>query len=148
VTVGGGSLSAVLVQPDRKILVAGNAGGSARMTVTRLRTDGSPDTTFDGDGTATIDFDSLADVANDVVLQPDGKIVVAGSLAAVAGDFAVARLNANGSPDATFGTAGKATIDFGPAAFGNAVALQPNGRIVVAGQRTGNDDFAVARLLG
>ncbi|HEX7270285.1 MAG TPA: hypothetical protein VF256_23070, partial [Streptosporangiaceae bacterium] len=59
---------------------------------------------------------------------------------------AVARLNANGSPDATFGAAGKAAVDFGAAAFGNAVALQPNGRIVVAGGRA--DDFAVARLLG
>ena len=148
VTVGSGSLSAVLVQPDRKILVAGNAGGSAMMTVTRLKTDGSPDTTFDGDGTATIDFDSLADVANDAVLQPDGRIVVAGYSQQVASPVAVARLNANGSPDATFGTAGKVTVDFGAATFGHAAALQPNGRIVVAGQMTGLDDFALARLLG
>jgi len=61
-----------------------------------------------------IDCGSLADLAGDTVLQPDGK----------------------------------ATVDFGVAAFGNAVALLPNGRIVVAGQRTGGDDFAVARLLG
>jgi hypothetical protein len=58
------------------------------------------------------------------------------------------RINANGSPDTTFGAAGKVTVDFGVATFGNAVALQPNGRILVAGQRTGADDFAVARLLG
>jgi uncharacterized delta-60 repeat protein len=148
VTVGGGSLSAVLVQPDRKILVAGNAGGSARMTVTRLRTDGSPDTTFDGDGTATIDFDSLADVADDAVLQPDGKVVVAGYSQQVASPVAVARLNPDGSPDATFGAAGKVTVDFGAATFGYAAALQPNGRIVVAGEMTGFDDFALARLLG
>ncbi len=63
-------------------------------------------------------------------------------------DVAVARLDAGGSPDATFGAAGKATVDFGVATFGNAVALQSNGRIVVAGQRTGGDDFAVARLIG
>jgi hypothetical protein len=44
--------------------------------------------------------------------------------------------------------AGKATVNFGVTAFGHAVALQRNGRIVVAGQRTGSDDFAVARLLG
>jgi uncharacterized protein (DUF2141 family) len=53
-----------------------------------------------------------------------------------------------GSPDLGFGTAGKATVNFGVTAFGHAVALQRNGRIVVAGQRTGSDDFAVARLLG
>jgi hypothetical protein len=58
---------------------------------------------------------------------------------------AVARLNADGSPDAGFG---KVTINFGAAMFGNAVALQANGRILVAGQRAGNEVFAVARLLG
>ena len=89
----------------------------------------------------------MIDMANDAVLQPDGKILVAGS-AQADGDVAVARVNANGSPDTTFGVAGKATVDFGVAAFGKAVALQPNGRNVVAGQRTGGDDFAVARLLG
>jgi uncharacterized delta-60 repeat protein len=145
---GGGTANAVLVQPDDgKIVVAGNAAGNQTMTVTRLRPSGFPDTTFDGDGTAIIDFGSLADLAHDAVRQPDGKIVVAGYSQADE-VVAVARLNANGSPDATFGTAGKATVDFGVATFGNAVALQPNGRIVIAGQRTGGDDFAVARLLG
>jgi uncharacterized delta-60 repeat protein len=143
---GGGSLSAVLVQPDRKIVVAGNASGSQVMTVTRLNTNGSPDTTFDGDGSATIDIGALADMAGDAVLQPDGKIVVAGSTQG--NGFGVARLNPNGAPDATFGDAGKATVEFGDAAFGFTAARQSNGRILVAGQRTGGDDFAVARLLG
>jgi uncharacterized delta-60 repeat protein len=141
------SAGAVLVAPDRNILVAGNTSGSAVMTVTRLRPDGSLDTTFGGGGTATVDFGSLADLLGGAVLQPDGKIVLAGYTQATE-DVAVARLNANGSPDATFGTGGKATVDFGVATFGNAVALAPNGRIVVAGQKTGGDDFAVARLRG
>jgi uncharacterized delta-60 repeat protein len=145
---GGGSANAVLVAADRKIVVAGNAAGSQAMTVTRLNPDGSLDTTFDGDGTATIDFGSMADLANDAVLQPDGRIVVAGYTQADE-DVAVVRLDPDGSLDATFSTDGKATVDFGGiATFGFAVALQPNGRIVAAGQRTGNDDFAVARLLG
>jgi uncharacterized delta-60 repeat protein len=144
---GGGSASAVLVQPDRKIVVAGNAAGNATMTVTRLLPGGAPDPSFDGDGTATIDFGSLADLAAGAALQPDGKIVVAGYTQA-AEDVAIARLNANGSPDATFGNAGKATVDFGVATFGNAVALAPSTRIVVAGQKTGVDNFAVARLRG
>jgi uncharacterized delta-60 repeat protein len=135
---------AVLVQPqDRKIVVAGTADGSQKMTVTRLRPNGSPDPTFDGDGTATIDFASV--LTTGAALQPDGKIVVAGS---TSGDFAVARLNANGSPDTTFGAAGKATVDFGGPTFAHAVALQPNGRIVVVGEREAGGDFAVARLLG
>jgi uncharacterized delta-60 repeat protein len=144
---GGGIARAVLVQPDRKIVVAGNATGSGTMAITRLKPNGSLDTTFDGDGTATIDFGSLADLANAAVLQPDDKIVVAG-YAQADEDVAVARINADGSPDTTFGAAGKATVDFGFATFGYAVALQANGRIVVAGHRTGADDFAVARLLG
>src|SRR5215218_7569572 len=116
------------------------------MTVTRLMRNGSPDPASAGDGTATIEFGSLEDLANDTVLQPDGKIVVAGYTQDDE-DVAVARLNPNESPDTTFGSAGKATVEFGSATFGNAAALQPNGRIVVAGQRTGGDDFAVARLL-
>lgn len=59
------------------------------MTVTRLNPNGSPDTTFDGDGTATIDFGPGEDRASSAVLQSDGQIVVAGRRA---DDFAVARL--------------------------------------------------------
>ena len=142
-----GSARAVVVQPDGKIVVAGNANGSEMMTVTRLMPNGSLDASFDGDGTATINFGALADSAASAVLQPGGKIVVAGSTQAT-GDIAVARLNPNGAPDNTFGTGGKARAHFETAAFGNAVALQANGRIVVAGQRSGGDEFAVARLLG
>jgi uncharacterized delta-60 repeat protein len=123
------------------------ARGRNRLTVTRLTPNGSLDTTFGTAGTATIDVGVTADLAAGAALAPNGKIVVAGYTQA-SEDVAVARLNANGSLDATFGNAGKATVDFGVATFGNAVALQPNGRIVVAGQRTGGDDFAVARLLG
>lgn len=144
---GGGVARAVLVQPDRRIVVAGNLGGSAMMSVTRLNSNGTPDMTFGAAGTTSIDFGSLADLGNDVVLQPDGKIVVAGYTQADE-EVAVARLNPDGSLDATFGAAGKATVDFGVATFGFAAALQANGRIVVAGQRTGGDDFAVTRLLG
>jgi uncharacterized delta-60 repeat protein len=144
---GGGSADVVLVQQDRKIVLAGNAAGNQAMTIWRLKPNGLPDTTFDGDGMTTIDFGSLADFAHDAVLQPDGKIVLAGYTQSDE-DVLVARLNSDGSPDATFGAAGRATVDFGVATFGFAVALQANGRIVVAGERTGANDFAVARLLG
>jgi uncharacterized delta-60 repeat protein len=143
---GGGSLSAVLVQPDRNIVVAGNASGSAMMTVTRLKPDGSLDAAFGSAGTTTVAFGSLANPLGGAARQPDGKIVVAG-YTQDGEDVAVARLNTNGSLDATFGIGGKATVDFGVATFGNAVALARNGRIVVAGQKTGGDDFGVARLL-
>ena len=141
---GTSNARAVLVQPqDGKIVVAGTADGSQKMTVTRLLRNGSPDPTFDGDGTATIDFPAV--LTSGAALQPDGRIVVAGS---TSGDFAIARLNSDGSPDATFGAGGKTTVDFGGPAFAHAVALQANGRIIVVGERTAGEDFAVARLLG
>ena len=144
---GAVTLDAVFVQPDRKIVVAGNTAGLAKMVVARLMPNGTPDGGFGTNGVTTIDFGTLADIVGGAVLQPDGKIVVAGYSQSDE-DVAVVRLNADGSLDATFGTAGKAKVDFGVATFGNAVALQKNGRIVVAGQRSGSDDFAVARLRG
>jgi uncharacterized delta-60 repeat protein len=146
-SLGPGILRAALVQPDRKIVVAGNAMNPDEMTVTRLMPNGSPDTGFGNAGTATFEFGTLANPLDDAVLQPDGKIVVAGY--SQDGEVvAVARLTTGGALDPTFGTAGKATVDFGVAMFGHAVALQKNGRIVVAGQLSGSDDFAVARLFG
>jgi uncharacterized delta-60 repeat protein len=144
-TLGNGVLRSVFVQPDRKIVVVGNAAGSAMMTVTRLLPNGTPDPTLDGDGTATIDIGALSDVAGDAVLQSGGRIVVVGT---GGGGMAVVRLNADGSRDGTFGNAGATVVDFGEVAFGHAVALAPGDRIVAAGQLTGRDDFAVARLLG
>ena len=144
---GAVTLKAVVVQPDRRIVVAGNTAGQDEMIVARLMPNGTPDGGFGTNGVATIDFGTLADLVGGAVLQPDGKIVVAGYSQSDE-DIAVVRLNEDGSPDATFGTAGKAKVDFGVATFGNAVALQKNGRIVVAGQRSGSDDFAIARLRG
>jgi uncharacterized delta-60 repeat protein len=137
----------VLVQPNGRIVVAGGGAAASSFCVARLRINGALDTTFGSGGKRVIDFGGADESAYGAALQPDGKIVVAGYTQADE-DVAVARINANGSLDAAFGAAGKATVDFGAATFGNAVALQPNGRVVVAGQRTGTDNFAVARLLG
>jgi uncharacterized delta-60 repeat protein len=101
---------------------------------------GALDPTFSGDGKETTDFGGGNDAAYGVVVQPDGKIVVAGS---ASGDFAVARYDTDGSLDATFSGDGKQTGGFGFAGAA-AVALQPDGKIVVAG---GNgEDFALARF--
>jgi uncharacterized delta-60 repeat protein len=144
---GGGAFNAVRIQPDRKIVVAGNIGGSQAMNVARLTSAGLPDAGFGTNGIASIQFGSFGNYLYDALLQPDGKIVAVGYTQQTE-EVAVARLNPDGSPDLTFGTAGKATVDFGVATFGLAGALQKNGRILVAGQRSGSDDFAVARLLG
>src|SRR5439155_18152885 len=107
--------NAVPAQPDGKIVVAGytSSGGTAanpnNFAVARLNADGSLDNSFDADGLATIDF-GFDDQATGVAVQPDGKIVVTGTASGASPDFAVARLNANGSPDTTFGPGGAGKV--------------------------------------
>jgi len=102
-------------------------------------TPGDLDPTFGGgDGTVTTDFGGT-DPARAVAVQPNGKIVVAGGK----GDFALARYNQDGSLDTSFDGDGTVTTDFGGNDSADAVALQPNGKIVAAG--TSSSSFALAR---
>jgi uncharacterized delta-60 repeat protein len=107
---------------------------------------GDLDLGFGTGGKVTTDF-SGGDRATAVVLQSDGKIVLAGFDGS--GDFALARYNADGSLDTTFGSGGKVTTDFaGGNDSANAVALQSDGKIIVAGTTytgVGAADFALAR---
>jgi len=144
--VGYDGISAVAVQADGKIVVAGYTGGND-FGVARLLGNGNLDTSFDGDGKVTIDFGGY-DGANAVAIQSDDKIVVAGYTSGPSDDFAVARLLTNGALDTTFDGDGKATVDFGGYDGASAVAVQSDGKIVAAGYTAGPaDDGAVARLL-
>jgi uncharacterized delta-60 repeat protein len=152
---GGSSaeVRALAVQPDGKIVAAGGVfvNGIADFALARYNPDGSLDASFGRGGTASspFDFPGSFDQVGGVVLQPDGKIVLAGS--AVIDQFSVfalARYNSDGTLDAGFGSGGVATTDFGQlsaAAF--SVAVQPDGKIVLAGEANidGGDDFALAR---
>ena len=142
---------AVRVRPDGKIVVAGFGGYVYDLVVVRLNTDGTFDSTFGTGGTAQTDF-GLAGVeaAYAAALQPDGRIVVAGGVVVslVDSDFAVARLQPGGALDTTFSTDGRTTIGFGAPELASALALQPDGRIVVAGTTQANNDIAIARLEG
>lgn len=161
---GGVSACRPVVQPDGKILLCGTraSGTTADFFVARFTADGALDTSFSFDGRTTIDFSGSGgiDVAMALALQADGKIVVAGTTNADGGathdDFAVARLNADGTLDTTFGAGtGKKVIAFDLAGgSGNddlaSVAIQGDGRIVLAGTvATSNHgtDIGVARLL-
>ena len=143
----------VAIQNDGKTVAVGfSAYESWDFALARYGADGSLDPTFGGDGKVTTEFGSYtSDTAYAVALQPDGKIVVAGTSNARAGhefDFALARYDVDGSLDASFGSGGLVVTDFaGGDEVARAVALQPDGRIVVAGYRTtGSDsDFALAR---
>ncbi len=105
---------------------------------------GALDPSFGTGGQVTTDFGGF-DSAQAVAVQSDGKIVAAGSSGG--GDFALARYNADGTLDSTFGSGGKLTTDFGGFDAASALAIQHDGRIVVTG-RTGSGDFALARYNG
>jgi len=139
---------AVALQADGKIVVAGSAyGATMDFAVARYNPDGSLDTSFDGDGRVVTDYGGLIDVGKAVALQADGKIVVAGYTLSTTADFAVARYNPDGSLDTSFDGDGRVVTDYGGLNdIGYAIALQADGKIVVAGSANGLTwDFAVAR---
>jgi uncharacterized delta-60 repeat protein len=134
--LGSSRAAATAIQPDGKVVVVGrdfaHGGGSA---VARYNPNGSPDTSFSGDGKLTNQFGDGAAVA----LQADGKIVVVGG-------SAISRYNPNGTLDPTFSGDGNQTIANIVTAGG--VAIQDDGKIVVVGGTSGegqSHDFAVAR---
>lgn len=144
--------TAVALQPDGKIVAAGIAGVlDLDFALARYNPNGSLDTTFDTDGKVTTDFGSNNDGIGAIALQPDGRIVAVGTARVGSGlNFALARYNKDGSLDPTFGTNGMVTTDFGFGGDGaKAVALQPDGKILVAGFATpirGQlEHFALAR---
>ena len=145
----------VALQPDGKIIVVGTSpiAGQGDFTVLRYNTNGSLDTTFDGEtgtngnGIVTTDVGNNLDYdeANSVTVQTDGKIVVAGRVyLGGPNDFAIARYNTNGSLDTTFSTDGKATADMNLNDYAESVVVQSDGKVVAAGW-TNVKDFAVVR---
>ena len=147
----------VAVQADGKIVAAGSVSGD--FALVRYNPDGSLDTSFDGDGTVTTAVLDGEDYARSVAIQADGKIVAAGSSWNGPGhgdDFALVRYNPDGSLDTSFDGDGKVTTPVGTLDDeANSVAVQPDGKIVVAGYGwngttvdfplIGNFDFALAR---
>lgn len=132
----GGAGYAIRILADGRIVVAGMAGYDT--AVLRLKSDGSYDTTLGGDGLVTISTGASVDYATSLVVLGDGRMVLAGSTnAGIGSKIAVARLQADGTPDATFNTTGVATTAIAGTTFGNALVVQPDGKMVVAG-RTGD----------
>ena len=137
----------VTIQPDGKIVVTGTTGNYPHrdFALVRYNSDGSLDTSFDGDGKVITDF-GAGEQGQSVRIQSDGKILVAGDTGSYPNfSFALARYNTNGSLDATFDLDGKVVTDFGFGASASAlsVGLQADGRVVLVGYSGG--DFALAR---
>ena len=145
---------ALAIQPDGRIIAAGEANFAHDFGMARYLTNGSLDTSFGTNGLVTTDFNGMSDNARSVAVQIDGKIVLAGAAnltTGSTGDFGIARYNPSGSLDATFGTGGKVITDFGGNVdIARGIVLQSDNRIVAAGSTIstpGTGEFAVARYL-
>ncbi len=153
----------VLVQSDGKIILAGYyyyapTGGSHRFVVARINSNGtSYDTGFGNGGNSygdivdpNMNMGSYNDNAFCAALQSDGKILIAGSAnsSSANGDFAVMRLNINGTLDYSFGNTGKTIVNIGNGMEEvRSIAIQSDGKIILAGSTMGTGfDFALVRL--
>jgi uncharacterized delta-60 repeat protein len=142
-----------------KVLVVGRSqatNGNLGWSVVRYESDGDLDTTFDGDGKVELFHNTTYSFgAQDVLIYPDGRILIAGGIFIMnnqnmISDFAVVRLHDHGALDTSFGNGGIARVSFGnnrqETAY--ALALQPDGRVVVAGSSNSPTTcrLALARL--
>jgi uncharacterized delta-60 repeat protein len=154
-SIAGDAFSAgIVLQPDGKVLVSGTSLNLVSthddFGVARLNADGSPDTSFNGGSSLLVPIGTLDDKAFGVALQPDGKVVLAGETYNGSNyDFGLARVNADGTLDASFNGTGTLALPMGSADdVARSVAVQSDGKIVVAGYTfNGTDyDFALVRL--
>jgi uncharacterized delta-60 repeat protein len=137
-----GRANAVALQPDGKILAAGS--GPDGLTVVRLAADGSPDGAFGTAGIVQTAPGSYAE-ADAIMLMPDGRIVVAGSVGLA--DFLLVRFESNGRLDSSFGNGGIVDTHFASTtAFADALLVLPDGTLVAGGwANPDGHDFALAK---
>lgn len=146
----------ILVDSSDKLLLSGmiyNPDNSTwDFTIARYHSNGAPDLSFGDNGRLLIDFMDDTDLCSNMVLQADGKILLAG-YAIIDGDFThgLARVKPDGSLDSAFGVGGKLTIAYGAPyedGLATALAIQPDGAILVGGEvsYSGITDCALARL--
>ncbi len=146
-------IKAIAIQPDGKIVAVGPVKNGSRLhdfAVARYNSNGTLDLSFGINGWVATDFFGGQDFAYAVVLQADGKIVVAGAADIVKDQaaFAVARYTAGGNLDITFSEDGRLVTDFGTGGdYAYAVCLQPDGKVIAAGYAFNglNNDFALVR---
>lgn len=148
--------NSILIDINEKIIVAGykqDINGNNHFLLVRYNNDGSLDTSFGSGGHAISDFeDEGMEYGIDVLQQPDGRILVAGSIITHSPDYTsdmtLVRYNNDGSLDTTFGEYGLVTTDIsGGIEFGGNIVLQPDNKIVFAGAtgEGGNSDFMLVR---
>jgi uncharacterized delta-60 repeat protein len=122
----------IVLTPDGHILAGANV--DQFLTLLRFNNDGSLDTTFGAGGRVVTDVAANDGGVRDMLLQPDGKLLVAPYGYPPVPSFLVMRFNPDGTPDATFGSGGRATVDFGEQyAVSTSLSLNRDGSILVAG---------------
>lgn len=146
------SFNSLVLQPDGKIIVAGAAGH--QFVTARLLENGTLDPAFGSGGVVKANyFPQYASSGGGAALQADGKIIRVGQVAGTVQKFGVVRLNPNGSPDPGFNGTGIVQTAVGTVqSAGKAVAVQPDGKIVVAGYAASGSSYtdrnvALARYL-
>ncbi|HEX8564058.1 MAG TPA: FG-GAP-like repeat-containing protein [Pyrinomonadaceae bacterium] len=152
-TVGSGArASAVAIQPDGKIVVVGDvsrSGSERDIALVRYNANGTPDLSFGENGRVVVAISNQNEVVNAIAIDSNGRIVVVGSIEPFDDtpitDFLIVRFTPNGALDTTFGNGGAVTASQGSTDSFNAVAIQPNGRIVAAG---GTSDGGLAVVMG
>lgn len=122
--------NASALQPDGKILVGGNYNS---VEIIRYLPDGTPDKSFGNNGVAVLE--PVSGSVEGICVQPDGDIIIAGLLSGeiLTESVFAARFFPDGTPDPSFGTEGVAKLDFGDYAGVSAVALQPDGKVLLCG---------------
>jgi uncharacterized delta-60 repeat protein len=153
-----GTAYGVAVQANGRIVAVGEGTAGGGFAIARYREDGSLDPTFSGDGMKMTRFSgSFGGGARAVAVQPNGKIVAAGTGGDIFGPFALARYTHRGRLDTTFGEHGKVTANTGGGEeSATGVAIQEDGKIVAAGYAgiphefgdPGTGGFRLVRLRG
>jgi uncharacterized delta-60 repeat protein len=130
----GSWLTAVAIQGDGKIVAGGSVanGGQVDFALLRFLSNGTPDPAFGTNGVITSNLDTYS-YLKDLLIQPDGKILVAGeAVNVVSSDYAVARFLSNGAPDASF-AGGSVTVDILGDDFVKTIRLLSSGKMIVGG---------------
>ena len=146
----GGDIRKIALQADGKIVAAGytSTGPTFDVALVRYNPNGTLDVGFGTNGKVITAIGSSDEIANAVLIQPNGKIIAVGWSDQSTIDFALVRYNSNGTPDNSFGTNGIVLTPIGNSTdFGFAAALQTDGKIVVTGSsyNGANFDFSLAR---
>jgi uncharacterized delta-60 repeat protein len=142
------SVSSIAIQSDNRIIAAGyySNDGNYDLVLIRYNTNGSLDSTFGTNGVVTNSVGSLHDYCGSLVIQNDGKIIVAGSSDNGNDyDFTLVRYDTSGNLDNTFGIGGIITTPIGTSDdYANSVAIQENQKIIVGGYYYNGIDFDFA----